>query len=303
MNTPPLPFIDLEEALQAAERSQAFRLAVFGPPGSGKTTQVLQKRILPAIYKHKLVPVVLTPFRAHAERLGCATLAAFMSNRFDKGKFASALENVVVIVDEAGLVEPCHWAMLDRLHPAGLVIVGDPFQLTRCGDLFDITERLRLSIAWTSLHGSDRFGGNKAMHETLQVLDKACYQDHLSGKHRTSGPGTFPQDLEDDLKHVKFFDTTEEATAYLQTKGMPILACGWRHKYTDDDPELEVGEASTVHALQGRTVDNMAILITDYDCDPRLLRTAISRATSLDAVAVVRRKVFREYKYEGSPFD
>lgn len=186
-------------------------------------------------------------------------------------------------------------------------MIGDPFQLTRCGDLFDIVSRLNMPICWTTYHSQDRFAteDQRAMHETLQTLDAVCWADQQAGHYRRSGHGHFPDGLEDKLTHVKFYPSVKAARDALAATGLPILACGWRHKHTDLSQEIvdTCDEASTVHALQGKTVRDSALLITDYSCDPRLLRTAISRAISLKHVAVVRRPTHRNWRSNGQRFE
>lgn len=316
MNLPSTTSVPLEVLLAALESGQAApKMAIFGPPGSGKTTQILMGRVIPAIRKMGMEVALLTPYLTHAAILGCPTLASFLSDKRDSRLLAKTLDKVVVVIDEAGLMEPHQWTALRKLQPAGWIFLGDPYQLTRCGDLFDVIRRFRLPITWTDYHDNDRFGGSESdspavradkrqrMHETLKTLDQACEEQRQTGAYRRPGPGEFPQGLEKKLRHVKFYESIENAKVYLESMQAPqgIHVCGFRHEHTDGDKAIkeQFSDASTVHALQGRTIGDQSLLITDYDCDPRLLRTALSRAVSIDHVAVVRRKEIRKYNLAG----
>jgi len=296
LQPPPAVAVDLEDLYAAFWERRMCSAAVFGPPGSGKTTQVLKKEIIPSLRKHSLTPVLATKTSAHAERLGGVTLGSILSPKLDTEAQRRALSKSVIIIDEAGMSSPSDISNIRDLHPAGIVLVGDPRQLTSSGCLVAIARTLKLPIAWTSPHSKDRFGGSAAMRNVLSVLETKI--DEMIETGVFSGDAlaiAWPRGLEADLEAagLRFVDSVQEAMVSFEDAG-PIHVLGYRRKYTYENKTLlgmlaknEIESVSTVHKAQGQTLEGN-LIITDFWTDPRLIYTAISRATSIDKVAVLR---------------
>ena len=296
LQPPPAVLVDLEDLYAAFWERRMCSAAVFGPPGSGKTTQVLKKEIIPSLRKHSLTPVLATKTSAHAERLGGVTLGSILSPKLDTEAQRRALSRSVIIIDEAGMSSPSDISNIRDLHPAGIVLVGDPRQLTSSGCLVAIARTLKLPIAWTAPHSKDRFGGSAAMRNVLSTLETKI--DEMIETGVFSGDPlaiAWPHRLEADLEAagLRFVDSVQDAMDSFEDAG-PIHVLGYRRKYTYENKTLlgmlaknEIESVSTVHKAQGQTLEGN-LIITDFRTDPRLIYTAISRATSINKVAVLR---------------
>lgn len=266
-------YITQEEVTKRIAAGQAPTFALFGPPGCGKTHTVTTQ-IIPALKNAGYEVKLMTPLLSHAKRLECTTLASFLTKKRDLNIVSHNLAKTVLVVDEIGLAQPHELFALRRYRPAGLIVVGDHRQLSRCGDLVHHTCRLNLDIVELKSHEHDRFGGSLEMRRVLNTLANVIDTQRSHGMHRSEGIGVWPNGLEMDLERagLRFVDKMPED---------PGTIFGWRLRHSK-----EIG-GHTVHSSQGMTVGEK-ITITDFRCDPRLLYTAVSRCQALSEVSVLR---------------
>ena len=284
--------MDLEDVYVAFDKGTIRSAAIFGPPGSGKTSQALKMEIIPSIRKNRLTPVLATKTLAHAERLGGVTLGSILSPKNDSEAVSRAMASSVIIVDEAGMSSPSDIANLRDLNPAGLVLVGDPRQLSTSGCLIATCSTLKIPVAWTKPHGNDRFKGDPAMRRVLAVLETTIDQMAAEGVFRGDPLSVFwKNNLDTELKEagLPFVDSFDAAVDRLGKAHV----LGYRKRFTYESPALNalaqdgsILSVNTVHKAQGQTLDG-PLIITDFRTDPRLLYTAVSRATALKKVAVI----------------
>lgn len=280
----------LDAVVAAIKDGWVPRLAIYGPPGCGKT-HGLVTRLMAALTGAGRVPVVVAEYAAHVARLNemgvdTCTTSSFLRSTCDFSQLRNAMKNRVLIIEEVGLIKPCYLSMLESLHPGGVIIVGDPYQLSHCGNLTRLAGRFKARIVRMQMHNLDRYSGEPEMHAILNILIKAINEGDAKGESRY-WPETV--DGEEPLM-AKIALLRSVGTVSDAFPGEDFMVAGYRHKYTDKfEGKVVFRGGRTVHSLQGATVHKNMLIVDWQNWSPRLLFTAISRAKGVRSVCLLTR--------------
>ena len=241
-------------------------------------------KIKDALDAKKIDFLLATPYIEHVKRMReqgieCITSATLVGG-YDMLMLRQRLRNTVLVVDEIGLSNAHHFSAIQWLCPAGLILIGDFRQLTPwSGDIQMAVRRLGCDTIILDLHDFDRFGGDKKTTSLLRRLAVVIDEHYRAGLHSKSGPGYWPPKLSYDMREAGLqFVCDPKAIQWLETSP-EVETIGWRNSV------VVPLKGKTVHKAQGGTVVKI-VYIPDYKCDPRLLFTALSRATNADRVYV-----------------
>ena len=275
---------DLKALVEAAGSGKALKRALpkriwlSGPAGVGKT-HFAKEVLVPAAKLMKLEPVFLTPTRHFADYHGWDTLQSYVGKNRSLGRVAQRAKNQMVIVDEVGLCHPSALRTLKTIEPDVLVIIGDEAQLYNV----NIPRQARLlgcQQVDLELHACDRYGGDPQMHAVVSMARRFALASK-GWEQKLCDPA-----LKRALRDLGL--SVRPETELVRAPGDVVL--GFRHKrlapYRDGEKK-NTPEAMTVHASQGKTIEDGHIHVVDWEHhNARLVYTALTRTRSLAGVTI-----------------
>lgn len=270
-----------------SQNNNSNNLFIYGPPGCGKS-YFIKNNIIPYETNNVIfaVPTIELMNEVKKEYNNVCTVQSIVKSSIDFNIMKKIMSQTTLIIDEAGLCEPSAFTTIHNLRPKRLILVGDPFQLNRVGNLFKIAELFNCFNKEIKPHNNDRFV-NKEMYEILDIIKSYIDPKLIFGRNKWN---------DDILNKINKINPTlfinELPDYYYSQVHHNNIILGFRRKYTAEDKKLN--NAYTIHSSQGKTFNNDDYhgILLDYYTDPRILYTGLSRFTNIDNIKLVL-KIYR----------
>jgi hypothetical protein len=313
-----------EDVIAKFKSTNRINVAVCGPAGCGKTHFFLTV-LKPMIEEAGIEVLTISSMVSHVNRLqeegvlDADTNANFVDGH-DLCNLREKLKHCVLVMDEIGLATAHHFSAIKYLSPPNMIFIGDRRQLTYCGDVTRVIDRLGLDTVTLDSHSGDRFNGDPKMLAAIEMINPYIDSNEAMGAHANEGGSIkFPTQLMIDMFSLfQFIDVVQAremnivsivvnqnithaaAVAMYDSltgkdakrvgalierqypkKPGQIENRGWRHSVMDRIPY-----GRTIHSSQGATFQCQEI-VYDWKCDPRLLLVAMSRVRSFGDLFLV----------------